>query len=63
MWVYRLFAVDPARGRDQNVWCAQTQKAPDSPHGESQLQRVIKPQSINALSALRDGVPCSERLW
>jgi hypothetical protein len=63
MWVYRLFAVVPAPGRDQNVWCAQTQKAADSPLGESQLQRRMKPQSINALSALRDGVPCSERLW
>jgi hypothetical protein len=63
MWVYRLFAVIPAPGRNQNVWCAQTQKAADSPLGESQLQRLVKPQPINALSALRDGVPCSERLW
>jgi hypothetical protein len=41
----------------------QTQKAADFPLGKSQLQRLMKPQPINALSALRDGVPCSERLW
>jgi hypothetical protein len=40
----------------------QTQKAAGSAM-EPQLQRLMKPQPINALSALRDGVPCSERLW
>jgi hypothetical protein len=56
-------SVIPAQAGILNAWCAQTQKAADSPLGESQLQRLMKPQSINALSALRDGVPCSERLW
>jgi hypothetical protein len=57
------FRLDPGLGRETISGCAKTQKAADSPLGESQLQRLMKPQPINALSALRDGVPCSERLW
>jgi hypothetical protein len=66
MWVFLAFACcrHPAQaGVQLGKICAQTQKAADSPLGESQLQRLVKPQPINALSPLRDGVPCSERLW
>jgi hypothetical protein len=63
MWVLCLFAISRREAGNFKIWCVQTQKAADSPLGESQLQRLMKPQSINALSPLRDGVPFSERLW
>jgi hypothetical protein len=42
---------------------APKRKKPQVSGWKPQLQRLMKPQPINALSALRDGVPCSDSLW
>nr|WP_295373742.1 hypothetical protein [uncultured Sphingosinicella sp.] len=57
---YRLVA---CRGcPDEKSRAQETQKAASLPAGKPQLQRREKPQSINALNALRDGASCSESL-